>query len=130
MSQKLLNLPYPNTRLKQMRCKAVPQSMGGNPFPNTSLSGCSLHYFLHIIRSQGLALFALKTGTPVVPAFLTRKDDGRYECIYEEPIYLEKGSDLQQTIQESTQVFSDIIEAHIRRTPDQWFWLHRRSDRT
>lgn len=76
--------------------------------------------------SYGLALIALKTGTPVVPLFLTREENHKFLCHYGKPIYLKKGEDLKSDIKEATQLFNRIIEEMIRKYPEQWFWLHRR----
>lgn len=76
--------------------------------------------------SYGLALIALKTGTPVVPVFMTREKNGRFRCVYDPPVYLKKGKDLQEEIRSATETFNEIIEKHIRKSPEQWFWLHRR----
>ena len=76
--------------------------------------------------NYGLALMALKTGTPVVPAFLIRDGEDKYRCIYGEPICLQKGNDRDEDIRAATIRFTGIIEELIRKYPEQWFWLHNR----
>lgn len=79
-----------------------------------------------VATNYGLALIAIKTGTPVVPAFLVRNEEGNYCCTYEEPIILTKGDDMQEEILRATTTFNSIMEKWIRNYPDQWFWLHNR----
>ena len=76
--------------------------------------------------NYGLALIALKTGAPVVPAFMVREESGRYRCFYEKAIELDKGDDLQEDIKSATGRFNEVLERLIRRYPEQWFWVHNR----
>ncbi|MDT8317980.1 MAG: lysophospholipid acyltransferase family protein [bacterium] len=76
--------------------------------------------------NYGLALIALKTGAPVVPAFMVRDENGGYRCVYEKAIELDKGDDLQEDIKSATSRFNEILERLIRRYPEQWFWVHNR----
>lgn len=76
--------------------------------------------------NKGLALMALKTGAPVVPAFPVRKEDGRYHVIFENEIELVRTGDQAKDIEQNTALFTDIIETYIRRYPDRYFWFHRR----
>lgn len=76
--------------------------------------------------NYGLALIALKTGAPVVPASMVRDEKGAYRCVYEKAIDLEKGDDLQEDIKAATTRFNEILERLVRRYPEQWFWVHNR----
>lgn len=73
----------------------------------------------------GLAVIALKTGTPVVPMFMVREGE-KYRAVYEEPIRLHKTGDTERDIRDATIRFNYIIEKYVRRYPEQWFWVHRR----
>jgi Kdo2-lipid IVA lauroyltransferase/acyltransferase len=72
--------------------------------------------------SKGLALLALRTGAPVVPIFLRREADGRH-CV-------EMGAALPPPedglVTTYTATFNRVIEATIRRAPEQWLWMHDR----
>jgi KDO2-lipid IV(A) lauroyltransferase len=74
---------------------------------------------------KGLAVIALRTGTPVLPTFLIRKERG-YQLIIEKPLEPVKTGDLQTDIQETTALFTQKIESYVRQYPDHWFWLHQR----
>jgi KDO2-lipid IV(A) lauroyltransferase len=75
--------------------------------------------------NKGLALLAIKTEAPVVPLFLVRENSGfRLEIGPEVPLI--KTGDKRKDIEANTQQYNDVIEAFVRRYPDQWFWVHRR----
>ena len=76
--------------------------------------------------NKGLALIAMKTGTPVVPVFSVRQPDGRYRVVFENQVDLiRSGSKLADT-EENTAEFNRIINKYIYWYPDQWFWFHKR----
>jgi KDO2-lipid IV(A) lauroyltransferase len=72
--------------------------------------------------SKGLALLALRTGAPVVPIFLRREPGGRH-CVDVGPA-LPPPPDHQ--IATYTAAFNRVLEAAIRRAPEQWLWMHDR----
>jgi KDO2-lipid IV(A) lauroyltransferase len=75
--------------------------------------------------SKGLALFALKTGAPVVPVFMVREKSG-FRAEFGPEIVTVKTGDRQKDIETNTQEYNRVIENFIRRYPDQWFWVHQR----
>ncbi len=76
--------------------------------------------------NKGLALIAMKTGTPVIPVFSARQADGRYRVVFENEVELIRtGSKLSDT-EENTALFNRIIEKYIYWYPEQWFWFHKR----
>lgn len=76
--------------------------------------------------NKGLALLAVMTGTPVVPAFPVRQKDGRYRLIFEKEVELRRTGDRTRDIEENTELFTNIIEKYVRKYPDHWFWFHKR----
>jgi Kdo2-lipid IVA lauroyltransferase/acyltransferase len=76
--------------------------------------------------AMGLALFSIKTGLPVVPAYNFRKPDGKFVIIFDPPIPPLPTENLDQDIARLTQTYTDWIEKTVRKHPDQWMWLHRR----
>jgi len=76
--------------------------------------------------NKGLARMALKTGTPVIPIFSFRQDDGRYRITFGEEVPLLRTGDKTRDVEDNTAVFTRIIEKTIRKHPEQWFWFHRR----
>jgi KDO2-lipid IV(A) lauroyltransferase len=76
--------------------------------------------------NEGLALLALKTGAAILPAFNVRERDGRYRVIIEPEITLIRTGDKAVDVQKNTELFTAVIERHIREYPDQWLWVHQR----
>ena len=72
--------------------------------------------------SKGLALLALRTGTPVVPIFLRREPGGRHCIDVGAPLPPPPDADALAY----TARFNEVIEAAIRRAPEQWLWMHAR----
>ncbi|MDX9786798.1 MAG: lysophospholipid acyltransferase family protein [Desulfobacterales bacterium] len=75
--------------------------------------------------NEGLALLALKTGAPVVPAFLLREKKGFTGMILPEVPLIRTGDKIKD-LEANTSAYNQVIESVVRRYPDQWFWVHRR----
>jgi KDO2-lipid IV(A) lauroyltransferase len=76
--------------------------------------------------TTGLALLALHTGAPVLPALTHRLPDGRYVLEIGKKAEIIRTTDRNNDVLLNTQNFTNIIEEIIRRYPEQWFWLHQR----
>jgi KDO2-lipid IV(A) lauroyltransferase len=77
--------------------------------------------------TTGLAVFALRSGAPVVPGFLIWDDKlGKHRLRFEPEIPLVRTGDTKGEVLLNTARFNEAIERHIRRHPDQWLWIHRR----
>jgi KDO2-lipid IV(A) lauroyltransferase len=78
-----------------------------------------------VATNHGLALLALKTGAPVVPVFDERTAEGhvlRFHPALEPP----PAGDREGRVRSYTEAFDAVLEAEVRRRPEQWFWVHRR----
>jgi len=77
--------------------------------------------------ASGLARVALKTGAAVLPGFLVWEEKERRYVLHFGPElkFIETGSS-ENDILAATQQCNDVLEAWIRRYPDQWLWIHRR----
>jgi KDO2-lipid IV(A) lauroyltransferase len=75
--------------------------------------------------NKGLALIALKTKAPVIPAFLVREKEG-FTAKFLPEIPLTISGDKTRDVEDNTQQYNQVIESFLRRYPDQWFWLHQR----
>ena len=75
--------------------------------------------------AKGVAVFALRTGVPVVPVFIVRERK-YHKILIGNPIYAHSSENTDDDIQRYTAQFSKVIESYIRQHPDQWFWLHNR----
>lgn len=76
--------------------------------------------------TSGLALLAMHTGAPVLPVFTTRQPDGKYVLEIGPEVPIVRSSNRDADVLENTQTFTKMIEDHIRKYPEQWFWLHQR----
>jgi len=74
----------------------------------------------------GLALLASKTGAPVLPVFSIRREGGRHVVRVGKPIDMVSLPDRQEELGINTARITAVLEEHIRRYPDQWFWVHNR----
>ena len=72
------------------------------------------------------AALALKTGCAIVPSYAGLEPDGRYRLVYERPLVIAPSGRHGDDLVDVTQQLTSTIEAWVRRTPQQWLWLHRR----
>ena len=75
---------------------------------------------------QGPALFALRTGAPIVPCFIIRSGPERHRVCFETPIEATPTGDEPADIARITQAYTDVLARYILDYPDHWFWVHRR----
>ncbi len=75
---------------------------------------------------QGPALFALRTGAPIVPCFIIRSGPERHRVRFETPIKADPSGDEEADIARITQAYTDVLVRYIVDYPDHWFWVHRR----
>jgi KDO2-lipid IV(A) lauroyltransferase len=76
--------------------------------------------------TDGLALLALHTEAPVLPAYMVRLPDGRYRLIFGPEVEVIRTGDRDADVLANTQRFTKVIEQVVRRYPDQWLWVHQR----
>jgi len=67
------------------------------------------------------ALLAKRTGAALVPAAMYTDGKARWRLVFETPIDSRSGS-----IEELTATLNRVVEAQIRRAPEDWFWVHNR----
>ena len=75
---------------------------------------------------SGAARFSLQTGCPVIPMGIIRQPDGAH--VLHVGRMLEPGGRAgdEEGIRAYTAEISAAVEGFIRRSPAQWFWVHRR----
>jgi KDO2-lipid IV(A) lauroyltransferase len=77
--------------------------------------------------TAGLARLALHTDAAVVPGYAVWDDAIRkYRLRFEPAVELTRTGNADRDIFENTQKFAKVIEAIIRKYPDQWVWVHQR----
>ncbi len=76
--------------------------------------------------TNGLALLALHTEAPVIPAYIVRLENSRYRLVLKEAMEVVRTGDEDADILINTQNFTRFIEDTVRKYPDQWLWIHQR----
>lgn len=75
---------------------------------------------------KSLAIMALATGAPVVPASSWREADGSHVLRFEEAMPLLECDNVNEEIRRNTRAYNAILEVLVLRHPEQWYWVHRR----
>jgi len=68
---------------------------------------------------------ASKLNAVIVPLFSIRDDFEKHRLVFLDPIEV-KPNMTEKEVEELSQNLSDILEAQIRKKPEDWFWQHRR----
>jgi phosphopantetheine--protein transferase-like protein len=74
---------------------------------------------------RSLAILALNTGAPVVPAASWREANG-HVLRFEAPLGVIESDDVNEAIRRNTRAYNAALERLILRHPEQWWWVHRR----
>jgi KDO2-lipid IV(A) lauroyltransferase len=51
---------------------------------------------------------------------------GKYRLHYDPALVLQRTEDEEGDVRNFTALFNEVLGGYIRRSPDQWFWVHRR----
>lgn len=95
---------------------------------NSSLQeGMFVDFFgLPAATTTGLASLALRTGSPVLPGYLTPMHRGRYTIKFLPPVEIIRTGDMQKDLAINTRRFNEVLEQIIREQPESWLWGHKR----
>ena len=75
---------------------------------------------------KSLAIIALSTGAPVLPAASWREPDGRHVLRFEPPLAPIEHQSTTEAIRLNTRAYNQALERLVVRHPEQWYWVHRR----
>ena len=75
---------------------------------------------------MGPAVFSNKFHSPVLPAFILRRPDGRHRVVIGEVLRYEDTGDTDRDLYEFTRKMTKILEQVIRENPTQWIWFQKR----
>ena len=75
---------------------------------------------------MGPAVFSQKFNSPVLPAFIIRKPNGRHKVIIGELMRCEDTGDMDKDLYDFTVKMTRILENIIRENPTQWLWFQKR----
>lgn len=91
-----------------------------------SVEGVFVSFFgMNAYTPVGPVALAKATGASLIPVFMIR-EGCRHRFVIEKPIELTDTGNKDADIVTNTQKWSDVVEAYIKRYPEQWVWMHRR----
>lgn len=76
--------------------------------------------------TRGPALFAVKTGAPIITGVIVREPGGRHRGIIDPPLYADRTADRERETERLTREIASRLEARVRERPDHWYWVHKR----
>jgi KDO2-lipid IV(A) lauroyltransferase len=89
--------------------------------------GVIVDFFGHPAATfKSVALLAMATGVPVIPAYTWREPDGHHVLRFEDELPLIECEDAGQAIRLNTRAYNAALERMLLRHPEQWIWMHRR----
>lgn len=74
----------------------------------------------------GPAVFAIRTGAPILFGYGLRLPDGRYRVEAERLAFEDTREATAENIVRITQAYTSLLEKAVREHPDQYFWMHKR----
>ncbi|MBN03873.1 lysophospholipid acyltransferase family protein [Ponticaulis sp.] len=89
--------------------------------------GISVPFFgIEAMTAPGPSRLAIKYDVPIVPFSTVRTGPGRFRVTVHDAIVPQKTGDLEADIYATVEQINAFMEARVRETPGQWFWMHRR----
>lgn len=76
--------------------------------------------------AYGLALFANKTKSPVIPIYCYRDQEFKTHIVLKSAVPLIEHENRDLQIQQQTQEYNNVVEEVVRKHPTFWMWVHRR----
>ena len=94
---------------------------------NAGNKGTEASFFGHSTSiPKGAAAFHLKTNTAIVLAFCILRKDLNYDLSFQELNLQNLPKNSDNAIIEINQRFSDLLEEIVKKYPEQYFWFHRK----
>ncbi len=89
--------------------------------------GIDVEFFGHPAGTfKSLAIIALATGAPVLPAACWREPEGATCCASRPRCRSVDAKTPSEAIRRTTRNYNAALERLILRHPEQWYWVHRR----
>jgi len=76
--------------------------------------------------AKGPAVFAVRTGAPLLTGVIVRQAGGRHVGYIEPAVYADPKADREKETARLTALVTSAMERYVRRYPDHWYWVHRR----
>ena len=90
--------------------------------------GIEVEFFGHPAWTfKSLAIIALATGAPVLPATSWREPDGHHVLRFEDALHARSNARTRTRRSAcNTRAYNEALERLILARPEQWYWVHRR----
>lgn len=89
--------------------------------------GVMVEFFGHPAGTvEGPALMHIKTGAPLLCAFMIRTGKKKHKIIITPPVTSAQTGNREDELHRITSAFTAVIEEYVRRYPEQWWWPHKR----
>lgn len=93
--------------------------------------GIAAPFFGHeAMTASGPAKMAMRFGAPIVPIGVRRLGGTRFRVTFYEPLPEPQTDDKATAVLETVTRINQWVEARILEAPEQWFWVHRRWDKS
>jgi len=76
--------------------------------------------------TKGPAVFAIKTGAPIITGAIVRTGGGMHQGFADPPLYAAANPDKEAEIARLTKAFTSKLEEYVNNKPDHWYWVHKR----
>ena len=139
------NNPYVDTLITNMRAKTGIEAVAkGRAGARPLIQACKDGKYIGILNDQrlregqpltlfgkeaytstGFAELAVKFNRPMVPFFCRRVGFGKFDIEILPPLPMPEGT-TEEKVLLLTQAYNDVLEAQVRRSPEQWMWQHSR----
>jgi KDO2-lipid IV(A) lauroyltransferase len=107
--------------------KALKQNIVVGILPDQNAGDLYVPFFgMECGSVAGPAVLHIRTGAPLLPVFSVRLPNGRHRLEVKPPIVFDRTGDTDTDVKTIMTLIQAEIEAHIRRYPDQWLWIHDR----
>jgi len=72
----------------------------------------------------GMVSLALKTGAPLVPMYIVRREGIRHRLVIEPEIRIEEGLPRKEAVRRALELLMRRFEDWVREYPEQYWWPH------
>jgi KDO2-lipid IV(A) lauroyltransferase len=76
--------------------------------------------------TKGPAVFAIKTGAPIITGVIVRQEDGLHRGYIDPPLFPELSNRVEAEVSRLTETFTRRLEEYVIAHPSHWYWVHRR----
>jgi KDO2-lipid IV(A) lauroyltransferase len=94
---------------------------------DTGNDGVFVPFFDKLAWTQsGVARIAYKNEAALLPVFVVRGTDGKFEMHIEREIEVPRTGDAEKDVLETVRRYTEVVESYVKAYPDQWMWMHAR----